>query len=305
MAFNPDKCLKFMALADGCTIGLDTSPLDYSHYKFSKDGSTWVDDTITLDPGETCYVKGTNFTGGFSICRSFSFSGPVKIVSGNLMSLLDDGAGERTSMGGNYAFMYLFKNCTNLQSIPSGLLPATGLGYQCYAYTFMGCSGLTSLPADLLPATVLGYECYQGMFYKCTGLTSLPAGLLPATSLARQCYKNMFMGCSNLTSVPRGLLPAETLGASCYANMFEGCSSLKEIYVPFTQWNPTNATTQWVKGVSANGVFHCPETLPQTFGVNNIPTGWTVNPPKKEPEFNSITFQGNLKAPWNKWVASK
>lgn len=57
--------------------------------------------------------------------------------------------------------------------------------------------------------------------------------------------------------------------------MFAYCSSLVQISANFSAWSPTTATTNWVNGVGATGDFYCPASLPETYGVSNIPTGWT------------------------------
>jgi len=56
--------------------------------------------------------------------------------------------------------------------------------------------------------------------------------------------------------------------------MFTGCSQLASVDVSFTDWNSTDATTNWLSGVAASGTFTCPSELPDIRGVNNIPEGW-------------------------------
>lgn len=46
--------------------------------------------------------------------------------------------------------------------------------------------------------------------------------------------------------------------------------------VNFTAWNPSTATTYWVRDVDASGTFTCPSTLPKTTGNSKIPSGWTI-----------------------------
>jgi surface protein len=84
----------------------------------------------------------------------------------------------------------------------------------------------------------------------------------------------MFNGCTSLSSTV--LLPATTLIATCYSNMFNGCSSLTSINVNLSAWNIATGTTNWLSGVSDTGVFNCPESLPETRGVSNIPTNWEI-----------------------------
>ena len=138
-------------------------------------------------------------------------------ASGNIMSLLDNGACTGTEVG-ECCFANLFKDCKVLTTPPT--LPATTLAIGCYRFLFSGCTSLTTAPS--LPATALKKECYLNLFSGCTSLTSAPS--LPATTMAENCYRNLFNGCINLTSAPD--LPATALAISCYANMFYGCSKL-------------------------------------------------------------------------------
>jgi hypothetical protein len=141
---------------------------------------------------------------------------------------------------------------------------------------FSGCSSLVNAPE--LPATKLltststyAYRCYESMFSGCSSLVNAPE--LSATTLADYCYTSMFRNCTSLVNAPE--LPATTLKTSCYQSMFNGCSKLKEIKVHFTTYH-SNALTDWVKGVSATGTFYKLTALPEEFGTNRIPEGWTV-----------------------------
>ena len=171
-----------------------------------------------------------------------------------------------------YCYYQMFYGCTSLTAAPA--LPATTLATYCYYQMFYGCTSLTAAPA--LPTTTLAYACYQQMFQGCTSLTSAPA--LPATTLADYCYSQMFYGCPSLTAAPA--LPATTLATYCYSNMFRNCSTLRQITTAHTAWSPTNATTNWVSGVSSSGTFSCPAALGDdstiTRGTSACPTGWTV-----------------------------
>ena len=129
---------------------------------------------------------------------------------------------------------------------------------------------ITSLRRFDLIQTPLAENCYNGMFSGCTGLTSAPE--LPATTLAVGCYNSMFYGCTGLTSAPE--LPATKLAPSCYINMFYGCTKLSLIKVHFTAWG--SQTSKWVSNVASTGTFYKPRALPEEYGANNIPTGWTV-----------------------------
>ena len=166
----------------------------------------------------------------------------------------------------NYCYSSMFRGCTGLTSAPE--LPVTTLVPNCYNSMFWDCTGLTSAPE--LPATTLASSCYSSMFIGCTGLTSAPE--LPATTLADYCYNAMFFKCAGLTSAPE--LPATTLATNCYASMFKSCTDLSLIKVNFTAWG--DQTNIWVENVKSTGTFYKPSTLPEEFGTDRIPTGWTV-----------------------------
>ena len=214
--------LKFTAEKNNSTISLNskTSP----DIKYSLNRSEWTQwdyKDITLNIGDTVYMKGNNsngFSTGFSSYNTFNMSGKIS-ASGNIMSLLyeDDFEGKLT-IPCNYCFYQMFISCTALTATPE--LPATTLTYKCYESMFDGCTSLTTTPE--LPATILTDSCYSYMFRGCKSLTTTPE--LPATSLAYGCYFQMFYNCKSLITTPK--LPATTLAENCYGYMFKGCKSL-------------------------------------------------------------------------------
>ena len=171
----------------------------------------------------------------------------------------------------------MFSSCQNLRAIPSGFLPATTLAKNCYSSMFSSCRYyLNNLPIDLLPATTLAEGCYRAMFYDNMNLGSnngtIPS--LPATTLAQDCYNQMFKD----TRISSITLPATTLAQDCYYGMLCLDSRLTSITVSFDSWTDANNnafTTDWVRSVAESGTFYCPSTLPDIYGDNNIPTGWT------------------------------
>lgn len=94
------------------------------------------------------------------------------------------------------------------------------------------------------------------------------------TSVPAYCFYYLFKSCTGMIEAPE--LPATTLANNCYGWMFYGCTNLSNINVSFSAWDPSNATTNWVRNVASSGTFTCPTALPETKGVNYIPTGWTV-----------------------------
>lgn len=252
MAFNPSKCLKFTCSDSEVTISLNISKIDDSHYQFSKNGTDWVQDTITLQPGESAYCKGTQYpTKELTAGNGFIMSGEGSIdIDGNIMSLVDDGAGELKQITQDFGFYSLFSECVNIKSIPRGLLPAT----------------------------TLSQGCYHSMFRRCTGITTIPEYFLPARTLTQQCYRALFMNCTGITSVPIGVLSADTLAKSCFDYMFCSCTSLEEIYFNIKSWTAGSSMTsmQWVQDAAPEGVFYRAKELPERIGVNWIPDNWTI-----------------------------
>ena len=141
---------------------------------------------------------------------------------------------------------------------------------------FNGCTSLTAAPA--LPATTLATYCYRQMFDGCTSLTQAPD--LPATTAnaLTYVYYRMFYNCTGLERTGRIAIATAT-GTNALAQMFYGCSNLKYIELSgMTAWS--TRMTNWVNGVSANGLFVCPSALGTestiTRGTANCPTGWSV-----------------------------
>jgi hypothetical protein len=101
--------------------------------EYSLDGRTWnslsaATNTPTVNAGKKIYFRGnltpnsSNGIGTFTISKKCN-------VKGNIMSLIhgDDFKGKTDLTGKNYAFRYLFKNCTKLVDASELILPATTL----------------------------------------------------------------------------------------------------------------------------------------------------------------------------------
>ena len=226
---------------------------DNINLQTSTDGNTWtpynIGDVITLtNIGDKVYFAAvvSNYTLASSPenYHRFDFIGEFE-ASGNVNSLLEEDPNIARTMsleGRNF----------------------------CYAYLFSGTS-LTTAPE--LPATTLAYGCYAGMFKDCTLLTQAP--VLPTEGLAEFCYYYMFENCTALTQAPE--LPAYQLVDSCYAYMFQGCTSLNYFSVGFDNWDPTNATDNWLP--ENNGTFVCPPTLISNTTDRNtstVPESWSM-----------------------------
>ena len=144
--------------------------LEYSYNGI--DWIAWVFSALTINSGDTLYIRGYNPNGFSSFtdnCYSFVIEGDDVSCLGNIMSLIDY-KNSPNAIPCDYCFSKLFSGCTSLANAPE--LPATTLTEGCYFGMFDGCSSLTTVPE--LPARGLAYSCYHRMFSGCTSLTSAP-----------------------------------------------------------------------------------------------------------------------------------
>ncbi len=237
---------------------------------YKVDDGEWTTTTsITIKQNESVSIASSLEPSSTYGIGTFAIDGDSTYkISGNIMSLY----GNKNSIEDTHVFSKLFSGCTQLVDASELKLPATKLESYCYYYMFGGCTRLTSAPQ--LSATTLESNCYREMFRGCTSLTTAPE--LPATILADSCYREMFYGCTNLTIAPE--LQATTLDVNSYSNMFYGCSKLNEITMLATNINASNCLTNWVNGVSSNGVFvKNPFMTSLPTGISGIPNDWEIN----------------------------
>ena len=144
--------------------------LEYSYNGI--DWITWDFSALTINSGDTLYIRGYNPNGFSSFtdnCYSFVIEGDDVSCLGNIMALIDY-KNSPNAIPCDYCFSKLFSGCTSLATAPE--LPATELTAYCYSYMFSGCTSLKKAPA--LFAKGLAYSCYHRMFSGCTSLTSAP-----------------------------------------------------------------------------------------------------------------------------------
>ena len=241
--------LTIIALEDGLTATLSNNTVEYcidgdGNWKSLASNTT----SESINKGQTLSFRGnltptSSGVGTFKITKSCD-------LTGNCNSLLfgDDAKSNNSLSGKNYAFYYLFNNCTTIKNVSPNFLPATTLADRCYRNMFYNCTSLTTAPE--LPATTVNEYCYSYMFNGCSKLSTAPS-ILPATKLAKFCYEFMFNRCTSLTTTPElpattvawgscqcmfsnctslitgpNILPAKYLYRSCYGSMFSGCSKL-------------------------------------------------------------------------------
>lgn len=286
-----------------------------SQIQYKLKNGTWnaytIDSIITLS-NKNDYVQFRNKANTLSTSLNdyvqFVMTGEIQAL-GNIQSMLNWSLSVP-----NYAFCYLFQNCTALTSAPK--LPATTLAIYCYCAMFYGCTSLVSAPQ--LPATTLATGCYQQMFENCSSLISAPE--LPATILAGYCYYRMFAYCTSLVNVPSEL-PSENIGQYSYGGMFIGCTKLKNAphihltnllssqvdYVSFMfsdahllsslnidliNWD-NSPTRNWLYNVSPSGIFYCPAELKiPSRDENGVPPQWILSP--KDIEIGQIIEENGV-----------
>ena len=215
--------IKITANADS-NLELINTGENNPNLQYSTDCVNWTtySGRINITQGHNIYLKGDNANGWSEGSVKYSFfkiTGNVSL-SGNVMSLLDNGTGTTLSIPNNYCFFRLFYSSTGITYVNRSFLSANTLALRCYSLMFEDCTSLKTAPG--LPATTLADHCYDHMFSGCTSLKTAPE--LPATTLADHCYDHMFSGCTSLTTAPG--LPATTLASNCYECMFWRCTSL-------------------------------------------------------------------------------
>lgn len=273
--------------------------------EYSTDRQTWQpfvsgQPTPAFQIGQTIYLRGNlspvvaatsdaSGVGTFTASAAYNVAGcPLSLLGANY---------ELTDNVPQYAFGGLFRDSTTLQSarrmsIPSGAigshgcwgmfygctamqaapeLPSTSVGGYGYYGMFYGCSSLVTAPT-VLPAITVNTHSYQYMFYQCTSLVTAPRVLATTLSGESGMY-SMFMYCTALEDAPE-LYPTAVVDFQ-YHRLFDGCSRLAELRVHFTAWTE-KGMYYWLQDTAANGTLYCPASLPQEFGRDRIPTGWSV-----------------------------
>ena len=252
---------------------------------------------INLNQGERVYFRGNEgvfnywYSGGKKKAITTISANQTHTVGGNINTLLDyqDPYGLTLPQG---AFCGIFENNTNLTSASDITLPPSvdgSLSTYCYMYLFKNCTNLSTVP-NSIPAKIQGQDACNGMFAY-TAITTSPA--LPASTLANNCYFDTFRGCTSLINPPA--LPAKTLKKNCYRHLFYDCSKLNHLTVYADDISATDCTKNWLLGVASEGTFnnYGSATYP-TNSTNGIPRGWTEVKPN-EPDYFYVenTYNGN------------
>ena len=149
----------------------------------------------------------------------------------NITNLPPDYFDEVTYINGNYAFAYMFQNCTKLQNSP---IISTQSDYSYTYYNmFNGCISLTSaLPICDFHTTAYSF---QNMFANCTSLTKGPT-IFTNTVSSTSAFTSMFSGCSNLQGVGINLSKPDNNQSYSFPNWLQGTSPHGTIYAPFNSF---------------------------------------------------------------------
>lgn len=132
-------------------------------------------------------------------------------------------------------FKYLengFYGCSNLTSLASGSIPASGTGCSTFSDTFNDCVSISSIPVDLFDQNTLVSEYgFYRTFFNCNSLTSIPSGLFDNNTLVSVSgFYSTFSGCSSVTSIPFDLFDNNTLVSEYgFYRTFFNCNSLTSI----------------------------------------------------------------------------
>lgn len=176
MPFVPNY-LYLEAKAAGSTVRMESYIQTAPNIEYSTDGETFqawgyttvggthTFDTLTLaNVGDKVYFRGVNdalaTTSGNT--SYFVMTGRIK-AGGNVQTIVDGIGKTKTAIN----MWGLFSDCTALDEVENGLLPATTLSKCCYCELFFHTS-ITQSP--LLPASVLDVESYVSMFAYCSSL---------------------------------------------------------------------------------------------------------------------------------------
>ena len=120
---------------------------------------------------------------------------------------------------------YLFSNCSNLTTIPSGLFDKN-TAVTSFKLCFYGCSTLAEIPVGLFDNNT-NVKNFSGCFLSCSSLKAILEGLFDKNTAVTD-FSNCFDGCSTLAEIPVGLFDNNT-NVKNFSGCFQSCSSLKAI----------------------------------------------------------------------------
>lgn len=193
-------------------------------------------------------------------------------------------SGQITQVTEDYQFFNLFRDQPAIVDASNLQLQANSVKKFAYANMFLDCTNLRRNPP--IAARYLDQWCFASMFGNCSSLTHAKdiTAIQDHVTLKPYCFYCMFYNCKSLVGTGENssqfYFGAYELTDWCCNSMFYGCKSLSSIWCQFNQWSPANATTNWVKGVAQSGWFNNDWNIPQVYGIDNIPSGWSLEQPQ-------------------------
>ena len=237
------------------------------HYRLGTSG-TWLPYTIgqaipLAAGGKVQFWNSAEMlsTSNANYCQ-FAMTGKIE-GAGDIQSLLNG-----IKSVPDFSLYYLFYRCGALIQAPD--FTGETLGSSCYSNCLRE-TGITAMPK--IAAKTPGTASMSTMFFRCYSLTGEVD--LPIQGAAN----NLYQSACQQTAITRVHVGLVSLGYYCLYSAFNLCASLSNIEVDFSSWgdaSAVNATTLWVSGVAAEGTFIKPAALPEEYGSNRIPEGWTV-----------------------------
>lgn len=146
----------------------------------------------------------------------------------------------------------------------------TTLSIAIFSHLFNGCMNLVSINSNkLIPWMHIPNTALRD-FASSSGLMSVNTDLFSnITSSDAFGLAHFFNSCEQLSKGP--IVPI--CDNSSLDSHFRNCNKMNYIEVTFTEWGTPNV---WVQSVASSGIFVKPSSLPEEYGNNRIPSGWTV-----------------------------
>jgi hypothetical protein len=242
---------------------------------------------LELNKGDVLQIRSGNYK-YFKKYLTFQYNGKVK-ASGNLLSFnpsfgfLEGNDLSQLFRGAPLVTapnFIIHESFQELETIPFGLCTRT----------FANCTYLEKAPIfSGMSKVKVPENCFSGFLEGCPGIKV--ATFPNLTELSISCFNTMYKDCTGLEKAELSFNAPLVQG--CLDECFLNCPNLNEITVNFTDWGE-NATTNWVSGVSSTGIFYKPKDLPEEYGVNRIPEGWTVVNVDEEPPIPLTITNGRL-----------
>ena len=127
----------------------------------------------------------------------------------------------------------------------------------------------------IVPSVCSTQFTFRSTFANCDYLTEAPDSFSAITKLLAYSFLNTFTDSTAITAIT--LPSADANYTRVYDSTFSGCTNLSYVKCLTTNINASQATSNWMTGVAANGTFVKNANMTSwTTGNHGIPSGWTV-----------------------------